>query len=548
LGEYRKYIQDQNHRKYKKGKKYKTDRYLYYGTAILVLAAILCILKTSFGIGIMDWVPVNIEKIIESSTTDSGTDIWNVNVGIDEEIDRNADAEADKNTDEKADADSQNIRVLIETTGYAEITHPSVELWAEAGLSVTYGEGSAEADGESGGEGSAEADGEAGGEGSVETGGETGGEGNAEADGEAGGEGSVEVDSKTAGKVDGKGSDVGTSVTYAPDDAGFAQGCIRVQALDGGEVTIKSIERGYGAPSYAGVLELRSTAEGIVIINELPVESYLCKVVPSEMPATYELEALKAQAVCARSFVYRQMETYAYPEYEAHINDSTDYQVYGNSMPQESTDQAVTETAGQVVCYQGEVVTTYYYSTSCGKTTTVEAWGNEVNEQNAYLQSVELKDEDGDYERDLPWYRWEAEIPSDTLSDLIGLNTGVDIGELESLEITDTGPGGVVTQICAVGTAGEVTVDTENKIRSALGGTGYVICEQDGTEVESSKLLPSAFFTIEYADGVYILKGGGYGHGIGMSQNGANEMAKKGMDYQEILKIFFQGISIETKE
>ena len=121
-------------------------------------------------------------------------------------------------------------------------------------------------------------------------------------------------------------------------------------------------------------LELRTTAEGIVIINELPVESYLCKVVPSEMPASYELEALKAQAVCARNFAYMQMSDYAYPEYEAHVNDSTDFQVYGNSEAQESSSRAVSETAGEVLKYNGAIVTTYYYSTSCGKTTTVEAW------------------------------------------------------------------------------------------------------------------------------------------------------------------------------
>ena len=67
------------------------------------------------------------------------------------------------------------------------------------------------------------------------------------------------------------------------------------------------------------------------MVNELPLENYLCKVVPSEMPASYQKEALKAQAICARSYAYRQIMDYAYPEYQAHVNDSTDYQVYNNS-------------------------------------------------------------------------------------------------------------------------------------------------------------------------------------------------------------------------
>lgn len=69
------------------------------------------------------------------------------------------------------------------------------------------------------------------------------------------------------------------------------------------------------------------------------------------------------------------MAEYGYPEYEAHVDDSTNYQVYGNSAPADSADLAVQETAGQVVRLDGEIVPTYYYSTSCGKTTSMKAWG-----------------------------------------------------------------------------------------------------------------------------------------------------------------------------
>ena len=247
-----------------------------------------------------------------------------------------------------------NIRVLIMTNGYANIVHPSVEMSSASGFCITFGDQTQEAGPEQ-------------------------------------------------------------PLTFAPDDPRFQSGQIRVSAKDGGEIALNSIQRGCGTPSYAGVIELRTTAEGIAVINELPVETYLCRVVPSEMPCTYELEALKAQAVCARSYAYQQMQSFAYPEYEAHVNDSTDYQVYGNSLPQEATNQAVAETGGQVVRYQDRLVTTYYYSTSCGKTAGVEAWGTAPNAENQYLQSVEVKDEQGDYEAGLPWYRWEAKIPAGTL-------------------------------------------------------------------------------------------------------------------------------------
>lgn len=375
-----------------------------------------------------------------------------------------------------------NIRVLLMTNGYKNIIHPSVTVSSTTGLSITYGE-------------------------------------------------TVEE------------CEAGAEVIFMPDDSRFQSGNIRIQAKEG-EITVNSLKRGYGIPSYQGILELRTTAEGIAIINELPVENYLCRVVPSEMPSGYEIEALKAQAVCARSYAYRQMAEYGYPEYEAHVDDSTNYQVYGNSALADSADLAVQETAGQVVRLDGEIVTTYYYSTSCGKTTSMKAWGNEENDGNRYLQSVEVKDENGDYERNLPWYRWEAKIQAKTLSNLIGLNIGKDIGTLQNINILENGPGGVVLTIEAVGDKGSVRVSTENKIRRALGGKGYTIIKQDGTKVKSSKLLPSAFFTINKSGDTFIIKGGGFGHGIGMSQTGANEMAKCGKNYQEILTFFYQGVTI----
>ena len=281
------------------------------------------------------------------------------------------------------------------------------------------------------------------------------------------------------------------------------------------------------------------------MVNELPLENYLCKVVPSEMPASYQKEALKVQAICARSYAYRQIMDYAYPEYQAHVNDSTDYQVYNNSASQQAATEAVQETAGKVLKYNGNIITAYYYSTSCGKTTTMAAWGTKEKAENAYLQSVEVKDQTGDYERNLPWYRWEADIDQNTLSKMIAENTKKNIGTVQSLEVTKSGPGGVALQIKVSGDLGTVVVDTENKIRGALGGSGYEIKKQDGTVVKGSRLLPSAFFKVEKKENTFKIKGGGYGHGIGMSQNGANEMAKKGKNYQQILQMFYPGTTIE---
>lgn len=377
--------------------------------------------------------------------------------------------------------DNPDIRVLLMTDGYRDIVHSEVSLSAESGYTLTYGNETEE-----------------------------------------------------------HGSE---AVTVRPDDVRFQQGNIQIQAKEG-SVTLESLTRGCGTPEYDGIIELRTTAEGIVIINQLPVESYLCRVVPSEMPSDYELEALKAQAVCARSFAFRQMESYAYPEYEAHVNDSTDFQVYGNSKPQEASTKAVAETGGETVQYGGNIVTTYYYSTSCGNTTSVEAWGTQPSDSNAYLRSVEVAGKDGDYEKELPWYKWKAEAPVQTVEESISRFTGKDIGTLHTVEVTGRGPGDVAIQITATGDKGSVTVETENKIRTALAGD-YEIERQDGSKSKCSKLLPSAFITIEKSGNTFVISGGGFGHGIGMSQNGANQMAKQGKNYREILKLFYQGVTIE---
>lgn len=379
---------------------------------------------------------------------------------------------------------NENIRVLLMTTGYGDILHDSVSLAADSGLVISYGE---------------------------------------------------QEEEWTEGIV-----------TFAPDDGRFAEGRIRVTPIsEEEEIRVESIERGCGIPSYGGTIEIWSGEEGMAVINELPLEEYLCKVVPSEMPSSYELEALKAQAVCARSYACRQMGNYAYPEYEAHVNDSTEFQVYNNSYTAESTSQAVAETAGQVVRYQGNIATTYYYSTSCGRTTDMEAWGSAPNDGNAYLQCVQVCGDDGDYEKDLPWYRWRAELSAETIVNLIGEYANQNLGTLERIEVTRRGPGDVALELTVTGSESTVVVETENKIRTALGGAGYTIIKNDGSTVESQSLLPSAFFTIEKQGEKYIIEGGGYGHGIGMSQNGANEMAKCGKTYREILELFYQNVTIE---
>lgn len=333
-------------------------------------------------------------------------------------------------------------------------------------------------------------------------------------------------------------------ITLKPDDILFEEGSIIIKNTDGAGITIESFERNYGNPTYSGVMEVYSTGDKLVLINELPLEEYLRWVVPSEMPSSYELEALKAQAICARSYAYSQMQTISYPDYDAHMNDSVSYQVYNNTQAKDSSDEAIKQTVNEKLGVNGKVITTYFFSTSSGYTTDVRAWGTKQSEANSYLESIHIGSGDEDYESHLPWYSWNIEIGESDMDKILQLNIDDEIGKLENVAIDEVGAGDVALSLVISGSEKETTIHGENAIRKALGSDLYDITRNDGKTSQGSSLLPSAFFTIDKKDDIYYIEGGGLGHGIGMSQNGANEMAKLGSDYLEILTTFYQGVEI----
>lgn len=143
---------------------------------------------------------------------------------------------------------------------------------------------------------------------------------------------------------------------------------------------------------YRGDMEVVETAEGYVFINDLPLEEYLYSVVPSEMPSGYPMEALKAQAICARTYAYLHILSPGYPQWNAHVNDTTAYQVYHNVTEQERTTQAVQETQGIVLLAPDKtgLAQTYYYSTSCGFGSDAHVWRTKYADFYPYLQAKPL--------------------------------------------------------------------------------------------------------------------------------------------------------------
>lgn len=319
---------------------------------------------------------------------------------------------------------------------------------------------------------------------------------------------------------------------------------------------------------FAGELQFYEEEEGIVIVNELPLEEYLRWVVPSEMPSSYAQEALKAQAVCTRTYAVWQMKEYAYPQYEAHVDDSTSYQVYHNIEHQASTDQAVRDTAGEIMLYQDAPVKAYYFATSCGNTTNEMIWEKGDTDRTPYIEGkiIGTSDHDkdwtdeetfarfikkkraGDLEIAEPWYRWKTYVS------LEQIRRNANIQEkLTGVKVMERNDGGTVQRLLLTGESEEMEISYEYDIRRILGNPGEKIYKNDGTVGEGSSLLPSGYFILDPVEKEgnltgYQVVGGGLGHGAGMSQNGARILAEQGYDHEEILQYFYKDIRFARLE
>ena len=305
---------------------------------------------------------------------------------------------------------------------------------------------------------------------------------------------------------------------------------------------VLSLTRGQGNPAYRGSLTVYEDENGLRMVNELPLEQYLCAVVPSEMPSSYPKEALKAQAVCARTYAVVQMQAQKRKDLGAQVDDSVSFQVYGNSQEAESSNEAVKATEGKILLNQGMPITAYYFSTSHGKTSTDEVW--EASAPSAYLKSVACT-----YDASEPWFQWQTEISMEKLLEN-AKNMYGEISKVQGLEIKETGEGDAVLNLALQTDQGMREIRSEYDIRSLLAPSGNPVIRQDGSSVKGGTLLPSAYFTLEESRGGdgnlqgYKIVGGGYGHGVGMSQNGAKGMAQAGKSYQEILSYFYQEVEL----
>ncbi len=356
----------------------------------------------------------------------------------------------------------------------------------------------------------------------------------------------------------------------------------------------------YGT-EYRGTLEVGLYNNKLTLINEVNIEEYLYSVVPSEMPVHFGLEALKVQAVCARAYAVRSMLSYDYRHYGAHLEDSTASQVYNNMPELDIAIKAVDETSGIVPFFEGQVINACFFSTSCGYTASAhEVWSGKNNSfpstQVPYLSSAPQYPGDSpslyneknfrafinqkslpSYDRFSPFFRWNVTFSRRQLEEVINNNlpslykkqpafvltrTGNEtfksvevpetIGELQNIEVIQRGTGGNIMTLDITTTHGTFRIIKEYNIRQILKPVNYIdsispisLNLYDGTSRQNFPLLPSAFAYIDFTrdtDGNIediIIHGGGYGHGVGMSQHGTYGLTLLGKSFGEILEHYY---------
>lgn len=355
--------------------------------------------------------------------------------------------------------------------------------------------------------------------------------------------------------------------------------CVLLSSSSGGYVwTSQEILEASRLLDYPGEITITPCEKGYYVKNIVDLEEYLLYVVGSEMPVSFGLEALKAQAVCARTYAYMQRKAGSLSAYGADLDDTTKYQAYVITEVHPLVKRAVEETKGQYLSYHGEPIEAYYYSCSGGSGATVAAWSMQAVSY-PYFSTKDY----GDLEQDAPWHQWSMEvaIPNSELIDQLKERMAINpdayravldgeaiplqmvnndltsFSRLQNLQVTkilnDCYAYELELQIDKM----RILVSGEHEIRQLLGSEDSAVLCQNGQSYVL-ELLPSSAFCIEefeLSDSQdkkpsihYILTGSGFGHGIGMSQYGAAALAAEGKDYKEILTYYYENVSLSMIE
>lgn len=263
---------------------------------------------------------------------------------------------------------------------------------------------------------------------------------------------------------------------------------------------------------YFGDINVLKGKNSLYLINELSFEDYIKNVVSAEVGTNWDMEALKVQAVISRTYaMYQKNQNNRNREYD--ITSSVLHQVYKGSSFDTRISYAVMATEGEVLTYNGNLIEAFYHSTSGGKTEEpAEVFGKSY----PYLKPVESNCELS------PYSIWERRIPVEEIEKALNVKA---IRNIQIKSYTSTQR---VKTVDVFHSEGVLNVETKD-LRKMLGWSR----------------LPSTNFVLSRDNGNYVFDGKGYGHGVGLCQWSALEMAREGMTYTQILDYFYPGTKLE---
>ncbi|MFH1784445.1 MAG: SpoIID/LytB domain-containing protein [bacterium] len=275
-----------------------------------------------------------------------------------------------------------------------------------------------------------------------------------------------------------------------------------------------------GAP-YRGLIEVRKNDSGrLTVINIIDIEHYLYGVVSKEISPNWPEEAVKAQIVAARTFALKNMGKHKSEGFD--ICDTVHCQVYGGVWAENSvSNKLVDETVGEVMTYMGELINASYHGICGGYTEDPrDVW--EGGSRIPYLSSVKCN-----YCRDAKGFNWTKEIDISTLQSKLSA-AGISVGKIQSMLVFRKSKTGRAKEIKISGSK-TYNIIKGTKLRSLLG----------------TNVIRSTMFNVNKKGKSFVFTGKGWGHGVGMCQEGARGMAEKGNTYKQILKFYYRGVMIK---
>lgn len=288
--------------------------------------------------------------------------------------------------------------------------------------------------------------------------------------------------------------------------------------IRGDKVALKNLQVIVNGRTYFGGIKLLKKNSALTVINIAPVEEYLRGVLPNEMIQSWHIEALKAQAVAARTFVLKNRHKHKNDGYE--LCTTTHCQVYDGSRTFMMTDLAISMTRGEVLFQGGRTVDAPFYADSGGMTeSAANVWGGK---DVAHLQAVA--------EEQKQTQAWTVKFSVKDFSSRMGSA----FGNLQSFNLTPLTIGK---------SAADRTTSGRVKFLKIVGSKKIVEMKSD--EVRRKFSLPSTLFDVKMENGEVIFSGYGKGHGVGLSQYGAKFYAEKGWKYDKILKHYYKGVTLK---